>query len=88
MFECAMKERGLGREHLNICEIVTIEEARREGFVGSPTIRIDSRDIAPSQDEPALTCRVYRRRDGRISAIPDMSDLHEALDRATRTPCG
>jgi hypothetical protein len=86
MVERAMKERELDPEQLVICEVVTLEEARREGFAGSPTIRINSRDIAPCQDGPALACRVYRRRDGHISAIPDISDLYEALDRAIRPP--
>jgi hypothetical protein len=29
-----------------------------------------------------LTCRVYRLRDGRISALPDRADIREALERA------
>ena len=56
---------------------------RRPGkqFVGSPTIRVNGVDVQPPVDgEPTgLTCRVYRRRDGRISPLPDPEDVREAL---------
>ena len=49
---------------------------RASGFVGSPTIRVDGRDVQPPGGEPAgLTCRVYRLRDGRISPLPDRADV-------------
>jgi hypothetical protein len=58
--------------------------ARAEEFVGSPTIRIDGVDVQPLDDEPTgLTCRVYRRRDGRISPTPDPVDLRDALRAAS-----
>ena len=61
-------------------------EAEREQFVGSPTIRIDGRDVQPPGSDPVgLTCRVYRRPDGRISALPDRADVREALARAAAT---
>src|SRR3954452_7393447 len=65
-------------------EIEDDEQARRERFPGSPTIRIDGEDIVPpSEGEPySLTCRVYRTRDGRISAVPDPEDVREAVRRA------
>ena len=54
-------------------------------FVGSPTIRVDGRDIQPPDDEPVgLTCRVYRLRDGRVSPTPDPADLRDALMAATK----
>ena len=57
---------------------------RRERFPGSPTIRIDGEDVVPpGEGEPfALTCRVYRLRDGRISPTPDPEDLRDAVRRA------
>jgi hypothetical protein len=76
-----MAEAGLNPESLRSIEVATEETAERQGFVGSPTIRIDGRDIQPPQDsEPAgLTCRVYHLRDGRISPLPDPDDIKEAL---------
>ncbi len=75
-----MVAAGLDPEALEIREVHTDGEAEREGFVGSPTIRIDGRDVQEPGDEPVgLTCRVYRLRDGRISALPDPEDVRDAL---------
>ena len=64
-------------------------DAQAEEFVGSPTIRIDGRDVQPPGDEPTgLTCRVYRRRDGRISPTPDPADLRDALRAASSISSG
>jgi hypothetical protein len=39
-------------------------------------------DIVAAEGEPTgLTCRVYRRRDGRYSPTPDPLDLRDALRR-------
>ena len=64
--------------------IETDEEAAEVAFVGSPTVRWQGRDLLPpdGSDHVALTCRVYRRRDGRFSPLPDPDDLREALTRA------
>jgi hypothetical protein len=76
----AMAAAGLDPDRLEVREIRTDETAEREGFAGSPTIRVDGRDIQDAGDQPVgLTCRVYRLRDGRISALPDPADLREAL---------
>jgi hypothetical protein len=61
----------------------TNEDAGREQFVGSPTIRVSGRDVQPPDGEPAgLTCRVYRLRDGRVSPLPDRADLRDTLASA------
>src|SRR5919108_5910351 len=74
---------GLDPATVDVKEIDTEADARREEFVGSPTIRIDGRDVQPPGDEPAgLTCRIYRLRDGRFSALPDREDVREALETA------
>jgi hypothetical protein len=71
---------GLDPATVDVREVATDAAAQREGFVGSPTIRIDGRDIEAPGDQPAgLTCRVYRLRDGRISPLPDRADVREAL---------
>jgi hypothetical protein len=65
-------------------EVASDERARAERFPGSPTVRIDGEDVLPADPgEPfSLTCRVYRLRDGRVSATPDPEDLREAVRRA------
>ena len=78
-----LREEGLDTD-VELVEVESDEQARRERFPGSPTIRIDGRDvIAPTEGEPfSLTCRVYQTRDGRVSPIPDPEDLREAVRRA------
>jgi hypothetical protein len=76
-----MAEQGLDPEAIEVREIESEEDAAREGFVGSPTIRVDGIDVADASPEGGspLTCRVYRRRDGRASPLPDPEDLRAAL---------
>jgi hypothetical protein len=82
----AMDELGLDAEAIEVRHVDTDERAEAEGFVGSPTIRIDGVDVQHPGDEPAaLTCRVYHRRDGRISPLPDPADVRDALHTAMTT---
>ncbi len=75
-----LSEAGLDPEAIEVREVETDEQAREEDFVGSPTIRVDGRDVEPSSGErPGLTCRVYRLRDGRISPTPDPEDIRDAI---------
>jgi hypothetical protein len=77
----AARELGLDPDGIEAREIRTEEDAARERFTGSPTIRVDGHDLLPlGDDEPVgLTCRVYRLRDGRPSPTPDPADLRAAL---------
>jgi hypothetical protein len=80
----ALEELDLDPGAIEITEIHTQDDAERLSFVGSPTIRIDGRDVDPSGvEEPAsLTCRIYRRRDGRVSPLPDPDEVRGALRKA------
>jgi hypothetical protein len=76
----AMSDLGLDPAGILVREIDSEADAERERFVGSPTIRIDGVDIQQVENEPyGLTCRVYHRRDGRVSPTPDPTDVREAL---------
>lgn len=77
-------ELGLSDAEVRAREIRTDAEARAIGFVGSPTILVDGEDVvAPDSVEPVgLACRVYRRRSGGVSPIPDRDDVRDALRRA------
>jgi hypothetical protein len=81
----AVRDAGLDPAVIAVRHVDTESAAAHERFVGSPTIRIDGRDVQPpGEDEPAgLTCRVYRLRDGRVSPTPDPADLRAALIDAT-----
>jgi hypothetical protein len=82
----ALSELGLSGVQVHAREIETDDDAQEAGFVGSPTILIDGEDIVPAaaEEQIGLSCRVYQRRDGRISPIPDPDDLREALARAAQ----
>ena len=53
-------------------------------FLGSPTIRVDGRDVEPGADQRddfAFGCRVYRGQRG-VSGQPDEAWIREALKAA------
>jgi hypothetical protein len=84
MLREAMGSVGLDPKSIKIREVDTDAAAQREEFVGSPTIRVDGRDISPPRDEPTgLACRVYTRRDGRTSPLPDPADVLDVLRAAS-----
>ena len=72
--------RDLGLD-VEIREVETEEEARELRFPGSPTIRIDGRDVdaAGAAGRPALTCRIYHLSDGRVSPVPSREQIEQAL---------
>jgi hypothetical protein len=73
-------EEGVDAE-VRLIEVESDEQAERERFPGSPTIRVDGEDAVPAGygDPVGLTCRVYRLRDGRPSPTPDPEDLRDAI---------
>ena len=79
--------RILGEEGVDadveLVEVESDDQARRERFPGSPTIRLDGQDALPADPgEPfSLTCRIYRLRDGRVSPTPDPEDIRDAVRR-------
>jgi hypothetical protein len=79
-----MSAVGLNPRHVVVREIDDYAQAELEGFAGSPTVRVDGRDVQPPDEAepPGLTCRVYYLRSGRVSPTPDPADLREALERA------
>ncbi|MFL5830210.1 MAG: thioredoxin family protein [Solirubrobacteraceae bacterium] len=63
-----------------LVEVTDLAEARRTAFPGSPTIRVNGRDVAPAAmpDAASLRCRDYPTDHGR-SDIPRLSQLLEAI---------
>ncbi|HEY8770511.1 MAG TPA: hypothetical protein VIM03_08210 [Thermoleophilaceae bacterium] len=76
-----LRSEGLDPDGVDVIEIESEEQAEREGFPGSPTIRLDGEDLLPpGEGAPAgLTCRLYRLRDGRPSPTPDPGDVRDAI---------
>jgi hypothetical protein len=84
----ALDELGHGDIAVELTEIATQAQALERHFVGSPTLRVDGVDpLPPPAGEPTgLTCRLYRRRDGRHSPTPDPAELRDALRRLLPPP--
>jgi hypothetical protein len=64
-----------------IIDQAAAEQAR---FIGSPTVRVDGRDVAPDTDQLAeffLGCRLYRL-EHRFAGQPDERWIRDALVRA------
>ena len=75
---CPNHERFLPRLHelldradipheFQMRRVESIEDAERERFLGSPTLRVDGRDVEPGADERqdfGLKCRLYRTASG------------------------
>ena len=71
-------------EEVEIRRVETRQDAERERFLGSPTVRIDGEDVDPSakdRDDFGLKCRLYRTDDGLVRT-PAESWIHAKLDRA------
>jgi hypothetical protein len=71
---------------IDLVEVADPEAAVRLRFLGSPSVRVDGRDVEPGADarnDFALTCRVYRGKQGQ-SGQPDERWVREALRDAAR----
>ncbi len=56
------------------------DQAKRLQFAGSPTIRVDGKDIQPPKTAHfSLSCRAYHLENGRISPLPSESMIRAAL---------
>ena len=85
----ALESIGQGHVPVSVGRIEDVADAEAAGFIGSPTIRIDGVDPFPpgAEEPPSLSCRIYRRSDGRFSPTPDPHLLREQLERLlTRAP--
>ena len=87
MLRTEVEAAGLDPAGVEISEVTAEDEAERLRFRGSPTIRVDGTDVDPgaAEGQPfGLTCRVYRRADGRVSPLPDPEKIRTALLQAAR----
>lgn len=63
----------------------TSEAAESERFLGSPTVRVDGRDVDPGAGERidfGLKCRIYRSQELGQSAVPPEEWIRAALKTA------
>jgi hypothetical protein len=68
---------------IEIIRIDTQAQAEAYRFIGSPTIRIEGVEMDPHPELPyRLTCRTFVHEDGRLSPLPSLSMLRQAIRRA------
>lgn len=81
-----LAEEGVEAE-VKLVEVNSDEEARRLGFPGSPTVRIDGRDPFPVPERGArcLACRVYATPEG-MKGTPTAAMIREALGSGDEEP--
>ena len=78
--EQVLQELGLEPKILTV-DVPDLETAQRVGFLGSPTIRVDGRDVEPGADERhdfTLACRLFRTDQG-YRGQPDAHWVRAAL---------
>lgn len=69
---------------IDLVEVPDAEAALEMRFLGSPTIRVDGRDVEPGADERenfVFACRVYRAERG-FAGQPDEAWIRRALAEA------
>ena len=62
--------------------VETPEEAERDRFLGSPTVRVDGRDVDPgasARSDYGLKCRIYRSDELGQSPVPPERWIRVAL---------
>jgi hypothetical protein len=85
LVERVAAELGLQPE-IRLIDIPDPETARRERFLGSPSIRVNGRDVEPGADtrgDYVYACRIYRTSRGQ-SGQPGEEWLREALAAEAR----
>ncbi len=66
-------------QDIQLIRVETPEQAEAEQFSGSPTIRVDGRDLFPTEEENfSLACRLYQTPDG-IAGVPTRGMIRSAL---------
>lgn len=84
LLHTALAAEGLDAPVVSI-EVTSEDEAQRLQFIGSPTFRVGGRDLdtqpvpTGAAEQYTLTCRAYRRADGRIGPLPTVAWLRQAL---------
>jgi hypothetical protein len=75
---------------IHVVEVPDAATAMRLRFLGSPTVRVDGRDVEPGAEERrefVLACRVFRSRRG-FSRLPDEGWIRGALQGLRRADPG
>lgn len=75
---------------IELRRVETVEDAERERFLGSPTVRVGGRDVdtgAEGREDYGMKCRLYATDEGLRGTPPDAWIL-DAIDQAARADSG
>jgi hypothetical protein len=67
-------QHGDDPDAIRLLAVETPDAARAERFLGSPSLRVDGRDVDPTaaaRDDYGLKCRIYRSEHGQTTIPPD-----------------
>jgi hypothetical protein len=78
----ALRRAGRRDQRVNLVRVSTDDDARALQFPGSPTVRVDGRDLFPGDGGVGLACRVYSTPDG-LAGSPTVGQLVDAMASAT-----
>jgi hypothetical protein len=73
----ALREIGI-RADLRLINVTTEAQAERVGFQGSPSIRVNGRDLDGRDEGYAYSCRVYQI-DGKVTPVPTKDFIERKL---------
>ncbi len=74
----ALQEAHLDAQ-VQLVKIEDVEQAKRERFLGSPSIRVDGVDLWPEErDEYLMECRVYQTPQG-MKGSPTVEMIRQKL---------
>ena len=72
------------RPQIELVRVDHADDAAKLRFLGSPTVRVEGRDVEPGAEERhefVFSCRVYRSERG-LSGQPDEAWIRDALRKA------
>ena len=78
-------EAGIDLE-IEVVRITDLEAAQTHRFLGSPSIRVDGKDVELGSDQPAASfgCRIYQGDRG-PSGVPNRQSVVAAFRNAARS---
>ena len=84
LLEQRLAEALAGRPAVRVRRVIaSADEAARCGMRGSPTLLVNGHDpFAVPGTVPALACRIYQGKGGRLEGAPTVEALRRALERA------
>ncbi len=80
-----LREEG-ARAEIRTTNVRSEREARALRFIGSPSVRVDGKDVDPQSDRTQVfgrRCRVYVAN-GTLSGVPSLEDIRRAVQGAAK----